>query len=32
MHDKQFFDKFVFVEDYDINVGRHLVPRRRRVA
>jgi starch phosphorylase len=25
MHDHQFGDKFVFVEDYDINVGRHLV-------
>jgi glycogen phosphorylase len=25
MHDRQFGDKFVFVEDYDINVGRHLV-------
>jgi glycogen phosphorylase len=25
MRDKQFADKFVFVEDYDINVGRHLV-------
>jgi starch phosphorylase len=23
--DPQFFDKFVFVEDYDINVGRHFV-------
>jgi glycogen phosphorylase len=25
MHDRQFGDRFVFVEDYDINVGRHLV-------
>jgi starch phosphorylase len=25
MRDKQFADKFVFVEDYDINVGRHFV-------
>jgi starch phosphorylase len=25
MHDRQFADKFVFVEDYDINVGRHFV-------
>jgi glycogen phosphorylase len=25
MRDKQFADKFVFVEDYDIDVGRHLV-------
>ena len=25
MRDPQFFDKFVFVEDYDINVGRHFV-------
>jgi len=25
MRDPQFADKFVFVEDYDINVGRHLV-------
>jgi len=25
MHHRQFVDKFVFVEDYDINVGRHLV-------
>jgi glycogen phosphorylase len=25
MHHGQFSDKFVFVEDYDINVGRHLV-------
>ena len=25
MRDPQFGDKFVFVEDYDINVGRHLV-------
>ncbi|HEY4047555.1 MAG TPA: alpha-glucan family phosphorylase [Acidobacteriaceae bacterium] len=25
MRDSQFADKFVFVEDYDINVGRHLV-------
>jgi starch phosphorylase len=25
MRDSQFGDKFVFVEDYDINVGRHLV-------
>src|SRR2546426_12185720 len=25
MRDPQFSDKFVFVEDYDINVGRHLV-------
>jgi len=25
MRDAQFADKFVFVEDYDINVGRHLV-------
>jgi len=24
MRDTQFSDKFVFVEDYDINVGRHL--------
>ncbi|MGA6987552.1 MAG: alpha-glucan family phosphorylase [Terriglobales bacterium] len=24
MRDPQFSDKFVFVEDYDINVGRHL--------
>jgi starch phosphorylase len=24
MRDSQFSDKFVFVEDYDINVGRHL--------
>jgi glycogen phosphorylase len=25
MRDPQFADRFVFVEDYDINVGRHLV-------
>jgi len=25
MRDPRFADKFVFVEDYDINVGRHLV-------
>src|SRR5438445_6440141 len=25
MRDHQFADKFVFVEDYDINVGRHFV-------
>jgi starch phosphorylase len=25
MRDSHFADKFVFVEDYDINVGRHLV-------
>ena len=25
MRDPQFADKFVFVEDYDINVGRHFV-------
>jgi glycogen phosphorylase len=25
MRDKQFSNKFVFVEDYDINVGRHFV-------
>ena len=25
MRDKQFSSKFVFVEDYDINVGRHFV-------
>jgi starch phosphorylase len=25
MRDKDFADRFVFVEDYDINVGRHLV-------
>src|SRR5882762_1209335 len=25
MRDKQFANKFVFVEDYDINVGRHFV-------
>lgn len=25
MHDSVFADRFVFVEDYDINVGRHLV-------
>jgi len=25
MRDAQFADKFVFVEDYDINVGRHFV-------
>jgi glycogen phosphorylase len=25
MRDSQFADKFVFVEDYDINVGRHMV-------
>jgi starch phosphorylase len=25
MRDPQFVDKFVFVEDYDINVGRHFV-------
>jgi starch phosphorylase len=25
MHARQFAEKFVFVEDYDINVGRHLV-------
>lgn len=25
MRNRQFADKFVFVEDYDINVGRHLV-------
>jgi starch phosphorylase len=25
MRDPQFSDKFVFVEDYDINVGRHFV-------
>jgi starch phosphorylase len=26
MRDSQFGDRFVFIEDYDINVGRHLVP------
>ncbi len=25
MHDRQFGDRFVFVEDYDINVGRYFV-------
>ena len=25
MRDRKFADRFVFVEDYDINVGRHLV-------
>jgi starch phosphorylase len=25
MRDRQFADKFVFVEDYDMNVGRHFV-------
>lgn len=25
MRDSEFADKFVFVEDYDINVGRHMV-------
>ncbi len=25
MREKKFSDKFVFIEDYDINVGRHLV-------
>jgi starch phosphorylase len=25
MRDSEFADKFVFVEDYDINVGRYLV-------
>jgi starch phosphorylase len=25
MRDRKFCDRFVFVEDYDINVGRHLV-------
>ncbi len=25
MRDSEFGDKFVFIEDYDINVGRHLV-------
>jgi starch phosphorylase len=25
MRDRKFSDRFVFVEDYDINVGRHLV-------
>ena len=25
MRDSQFSDKFVFIEDYDINVGRHFV-------
>jgi starch phosphorylase len=25
MRDSEFADKFVFIEDYDINVGRHLV-------
>ena len=25
MRDRQFADKFVFVEDYDVNVGRHFV-------
>jgi starch phosphorylase len=25
MRDSQFADRFVFVEDYDINVGRHMV-------
>ena len=25
MRDSQFADKFVFIEDYDINVGRHFV-------
>jgi starch phosphorylase len=25
MHDSELGDKFVFIEDYDINVGRHLV-------
>ncbi len=25
MRDPKFADKFVFVEDYDINVGRHFV-------
>jgi len=24
MRDRQFSDKWVFIEDYDINVGRHL--------
>ena len=32
MRDPQFSDKFVFVEDYDINVGRLLRAGRRRVA
>ncbi len=32
MRDPQFADKFVFVEDYDINVGRHLRAGRGRVA
>ena len=32
MRDPRFADKFVFVEDYDINVGRHLGAGRRRVA
>ena len=25
MRDQDFEEKFVFIEDYDINVGRHLV-------
>jgi starch phosphorylase len=25
MRDSEFFDKFAFIEDYDINVGRHMV-------
>jgi starch phosphorylase len=25
MRDRQFEEKFIFIEDYDINVGRHLV-------
>jgi starch phosphorylase len=25
MRDRQFAEKFVFIEDYDINVGRHMV-------
>ena len=25
MQDRKFSNNFVFVEDYDINVGRHLV-------
>ena len=32
MRDPKFRDKFVFVEDYDINVGRRLCAGRRRVA
>ena len=32
MRDRQFADRFVFVEDYDINVGRHLVQGVERLA